>query len=203
MRNEQTVRAFIAAMLPPDVRDALMEMGRVLAQRLGSHQRALKWVRPEGLHLTFHFEAALPLGAVQDVGRAMGKAAAGCNPFSLQVSDLGAFPGVQRPRVIWAGVEGELERLAKLAQAVEREVKAIGLTPDKPFKPHLTLARVRQGAGPADLDAISKALLMRQADPIAAPPFTVEELTLVRSLLDPGGSIYSPLGTAKLKGGIQ
>jgi 2'-5' RNA ligase len=198
--SEQTIRAFIAAMLPPDVRESLVDMGRGLARAAGYGERTLRWVRPEGLHLTFHFEGALPEGLVPEVGRAMGKAASGHTAFQLRVEGIGAFPDGRHPRVIWAGVEGNREELASLARSVEREMKAIGLKPDKPFKPHLTLARVRQGASGSELEAISRALQTQEGSRPAKADFMVEELTLVHSRLDPGGSIYTPLGTARLRG---
>jgi 2'-5' RNA ligase len=201
--SEQTIRAFIAAMLPPEVRDALVEMGQEVARSTGSAERALRWVRPEGLHLTFHFEGALPEGLVADVGRAMGRAAADHTPFQLRVAGIGAFPDGRHPRVIWAGVEGQLEELASLARSVEREVKAIGLKPDKPFKAHLTLARVRQGVSAGELEAISHTLQTQGGRRPSKADFVVDELTLVHSRLDPGGSIYTPLGTARLRGATE
>ena len=198
--SEQTIRAFIAAMLPPDVREAVIDMGRELAQAAGDGERALRWVRPEGIHLTFHFEGALPEGLVTEVGRAMGKAASGHAAVQLRVEGIGAFPDGRHPRVIWAGVEGDLEALTSLARSVEREMKAIGLKPDKPFKPHLTLARVRQGANESEIEAISGALQTHKGRSPAKADFLVEELTLVHSRLDHGGSKYTPLGTARLRG---
>lgn len=200
MTTNSTIRVFIAAMLPQRVRDALVEMGREFAADLGSVERALRWARPEGLHLTFYFEGGLHTRLVPDVGRAMGRAAAEHEPFILRLGGIGAFPNERRARVIWAGVEGDLDRLGELAKAIEREMRVIGLRPDKPFKPHLTLARVRDGVSDVELAAIADTLRKWSGRKPSDSEFSVDEVTLVRSQLDSGGSIYTSLGTARLRG---
>jgi 2'-5' RNA ligase len=198
--TEKTIRAFVAAMLPADVQEALVLIARDLAATRGLGERTLRWVRPEGLHLTFHFESALPIKKVDDVLRAMKRAADRLTPIDLRARGIGAFPNVRRPRVVWAGVEGDLEALSRLARGVEREMKAIGLRPDKPFKPHLTLGRVRDGVSGAGLEALSEALISFGTTVPTASNFTVNQLTFVQSTLDPSGSIYNYLGTAELAG---
>jgi 2'-5' RNA ligase len=194
--TDMTIRAFVAAMLPADVQEALVLIARELAATTGLGERTLRWVRPESLHLTFHFEAALPIKKVDDVLRAMERAADRLTPIELRARGIGAFPNVRRPRVVWAGVEGDLEALSRLARGVEREMKAIGLKPAKPFKPHLTLGRVRDGVSGAELEALSEALISFGTTVPTASNFIVNQLTLVQSTLDPGGSNYTYLGTA-------
>lgn len=153
-------RLFVGVPLPDPVRDEVARLiervrSAVTVDRI-AEGREVRWVRVEGLHLTLRF-----LGPTLDERRpaveaAIRAAAAGARPFPVRISGGGAFPSPARPRVLWLGVSAGAEQLTALAEALEAGLEAAGWPPEeRPFRPHLTLARadgVR--AGPATAQAL-------------------------------------------------
>jgi 2'-5' RNA ligase len=99
--------------------------------------------------------------------------------------------------VVWVGVEGDVERVAELQRRVEAALARLGFpTEDRPFSPHLTLARVPDHVGSADRERLwdlTKALTAPEAAPV-----TIRELSLMRSILGPGGAVYERLAAFPL-----
>jgi 2'-5' RNA ligase len=167
-----------------------------LRGRLDLALPGVRWVGEGNLHFTLRFFGDL---APEDVQRAAGalEAVAPRHPaFSLELAGIGVFPGWKRPRVLWVGSGEGGEALVGLAGDLEREFRRAGLgREDKPFVPHLTLGRWRDAPSPLDPEAAGKA-----AGTFGPPGrFTVATVQLVRSVLSPGGSIYTPLYTARLR----
>lgn len=196
------MRAFVALDLPAQARQALA----AAIQRLrAAVPRGVRWVDPGGIHLTLKFLAALEAQQTADVLAAVDRAARGTTPFQLQLDSLGAFPSgtehsnTRQPRVLWAGVAGDLAPLRSLQERVEREVSTLGLPQERrDFSPHLTLGRVREDA-PRPLRAqIIVALETAALEPGA--PWPVTAVHLVRSTLTPNGPVYTPLGSVSLLG---
>jgi 2'-5' RNA ligase len=175
------VRLFVAAEVPDGVRARLADSQR----RLREMPLPLRWARPEGIHLTLFFlgEAAPErVGAIVD---AIGPVAASAAPFTLEAHGVDTFPAHGRPRVILFGLRGDLEAAARLKAAIDRALEAIGFRPDdRPFRPHLTLARVKEGRA-----GDWKTFLAREKETDGGR-FEVDHLVLFESLLGPGGSRY-------------
>ncbi len=185
-------RLFAAVALPAPLVQAAGEWIASLAAGLG---RGIRWVRPEGLHLTLHFFGVVPAEARPRIEAALDAGvAAGGGPFELALEGLGAFPSPARARVVWVGAAGPgVERLAHLQRAVTEAIAAAGFPlEERPFHAHLTLGRV-EGAPPPGLAAAIAAgagrLLGR---------WVVDAVTLFKSELAPGGSRYTPLAGWRL-----
>ncbi|MDP3767489.1 MAG: RNA 2',3'-cyclic phosphodiesterase [Dehalococcoidia bacterium] len=183
-RRSETLRLFVACELPDDVRRAL---GNVQADLTRSGAEGLRWVRPEGIHITLKF-----LGAVEDsrVPKLRSALAQAVDPFELrlQPATLGGFGG-PRLRVVWIGLEGDTEGLAALAARVEKALVPLGFPRERrPFAPHLTLARVPDPV-PADQRQSVVALLDQYALP-PLPSMVLNDVRLIRSVLSPSGSTY-------------
>jgi RNA 2',3'-cyclic 3'-phosphodiesterase len=152
----------------------------------------VRWVEPAGAHLTLKFLGATDPERVAALIAALRAVAAQSAPFTLYTSAPGVFPNARRPRVLWLGLAGPLEQLAALQVAVDTTLEALAFPRDtQPFRPHLTLGRVRERAtigDPAALTAAFVALGKR-----AAAPVPVTALCLLRSELQPGGAHYTPL----------
>jgi 2'-5' RNA ligase len=179
------MRLFIALELPDEVRS---ELAAVQGRLPGD---GVRWAAPASMHLTLQFlgEAAEALVAPLVVALA----AAPRVDLRLRLAGLGAFPDQWRPRVIWAGVGGEMARLTELQAAVVAATAPLGFAVEaRPWSPHITLGRARQGAAPAALRALGEAL-DRAAHP---PPLEWEagRPTLYASRLGPGGAVYTALG---------
>ena len=140
----EQIRAFIAVELPPAVREAVEGVVRELRSGIGD---GVRWVRPEGVHLTLKFLGDIDAGSVPAVSRAMAQCAASAAPFDLFLEGVGVFPNARRPRVIWIGLGGALEPLLALQHSIDRELEGLGFARERrPFTPHLTLGRVRDGS---------------------------------------------------------
>ena len=191
------LRAFIAIPISAEAKRALDSViGRVAVQAPGG----VRWVQPEGIHLTVKFLGNVEPMLVNPIAEAMGRAAAGGSLFRLQLAGLGMFPNERNPRVLWAGVAGDLEALEALQGRMESEMSALSFPPEKrSFSPHLTLGRVGQILPRKDEGLrrrVSAALLAASLDPTG--PWQVETVHLMRSDPAPGGAIYSALASAPM-----
>ncbi len=186
-------RLFAAIELPEPVRERIgQEIERL--RRLGWQA---KWVSPQGSHLTVKFYGSVPLPALPRLQEALRAELARMSAFSIETAGAGVFPHLARPRVLWLGVDGELEALASLHQRVEGVSLELGFpAEERPFHPHLTLARFR----PEDLPSLRG--LSRQLERLAALPplpIPVQALTLYRSELRRTGAVYTVVDRFELE----
>ena len=196
MSGLKKVRSFIAIPVPDTGIQALEELVRRLEPEIGRHVR---WVRPEGIHLTLKFMGDIQVPVAEKILEELPKATAGFSPFQLTVAGLGVFPNARRPRVLWAGLEGDLEALSRLQQAVDDAVGQLGLPKEqRGFSPHLTLGRVRRDVSDGQLRKIGE--VMSSTTPPAAVGWTADTVNLMRTELDPAGSRHYLVGSASLGG---
>ena len=184
------MRAFLAILLDPPLRDALCACVRALQ---AAHPPAhLKWVSDEQHHVTLHFLGEISPAQTEAVTRALAGLPPPTAPLSLTLGGLGAFPNLNRPATLWAGGQDEGGRIAMLAAAYGRALRALGSEIDaRPFTPHLTLARVPRDLDPAMIRAVGAWFAARKA--LALPPLTqaVRAVHLMRSELLPSGARYT------------
>lgn len=189
------VRTFVAIELPPDVLQALSQARERLRQ--GDSGRAGRWVRTEGVHLTLAFLGEVPTERLQTIAMAVSRACQGVSAFSVTVGGLGCFPNTRRPRVVWMGVQDASGELAALQAAVGRELAAHGFPKeDRPFRPHLTLARVAQDADRAAVEALVRQVGEGRVG--AQQDMLVSRVSLMRSDLRPEGALYTELWATEL-----
>ncbi len=175
-------RLFIALPLPEDVVAELAIVAR-------SGASGWRWVEPDAMHLTLAFLGEVEEGAVASAERALREAASGAGALDLTAAGVGAFPDQRRARVLWAGVGGDLRRLAGLHAALTEALLGEGFeVDDRPFHPHVTLARSRAPQPlPEDLDRTR--LFGR---------WTAAEARLYESHLGPAGPRYEVRAAAAL-----
>jgi 2'-5' RNA ligase len=186
------LRLFVAICLPDAWHTALRRQQEELRQRLGAAAGALRWVRPEGCHLTLVFLGETPAMELPRITAAL-SGTAQTPPFTLRLGGPGTFGGA-RPRVVHTGVAGDVEALALVQRRVAEALHHIA---ERPFSAHITLARVPQ-PDRATGSAIAAALARPLGD--ETPPFTVDRISLMRSELHPGGAVYTELFAARLAG---
>ncbi len=178
------MRAFLAVPVTPPA----LEAGAALLDDLRRAVPGVRWVRPEGLHLTLHFWASLPEDDAARVVDAARAAVHATPPYPAALGGLGAFPRDGDERVLWLGMAEGTAATAALQEAVESALGAAGFEPEpRRFHPHVTLGRPR-----TRLDAAARARWRSVAD-AALPPFTVDAVLLYRSHPGPGGSRYEVL----------
>jgi 2'-5' RNA ligase len=194
--NSEQIRSFVAIELPEEAKAGLARLRRELDR---DEHSFVKWVDSRGIHLTLKFLGNIPSGRVAEITEAMGRAVRGISPFHLEISGLGAFPSLRQARVFWVGVGGELDKLSRLQQSIDSALAALGFAKEeRPFMPHLTLARVREGASPPERRSFGE--LVGSTAFEDKYPVEVEAVRLMRSQLTPAGAIYTCLSVAGLGG---
>ena len=191
----ETWRTFIAIPLPADW---LCALSAVIGQLASSTPPdAVRWSDPANIHLTLRFLGPTDPAAVPDIIAHLQQSVPGMPAPALSLSGLGTFPARRQPRIVWAGLAGDLELLAQLQYAAASAAVAIGWPAEtRPFRPHLTLGRVRDRA-----DANQHQSLLRAIATTTIPPASIWHPTAVRlyrSVLTPHGPIYTNLGAAKI-----
>ncbi len=190
----EEMRAFVAVALPPPIK---AKLAQVQAQLRAGAAAPVKWVAPDSLHLTLQFLGNIGAGITGRITAAITEAARGEAPLRLGVDGLGVFPDPRRVRVVWVGLGGDTARLAGLQKRIETGLEPLGFTPEKrPFAPHLTLGRVRDGASPPERQALGE--LVKAAGFEDGGEFTVDAIYLMRSQLTREGPIYSRIGSVNL-----
>lgn len=197
MTGGGAIRAFVAVGISAAAREQLAGAAGRIRERIPD---GIQWANPNGMHLTLKFMGNIPASEVAPLLEALGPAAAGRRPLRLELTGLGTFPHRRRPRVLWAGVGGDLEALAGLQAAAEAAIAGLGYPPEtRRFAPHITLGRPRRGLSDAQLSRIGAAVYG------VAPPlpsgWRVTSVALMRSELLPSGARYTMLGSAALDGG--
>ena len=188
-------RLFIAIELPENLIQRIARVQEQLEKQIPA--RAVRWVKPESIHLTLKFLGDVETTRIDSLSPALVQATASHSSFSLEVAELGCFPNTRRPRVLWLGLYGEVEPLGRLQQSVESRIVELGFEPeDRPFSPHLTLARVQRGINRDDVSKVGLAAERGLAKPVGG--WQVTSLSLMRSQLKPSGAIYTEVHRATL-----
>ncbi len=194
----EQVRAFIAVDLPTGIREAL---GRTLQDLRSLAPRGVRWVRPEGIHLTLKFLGNIEAESIGAISQAMSRCATSAAPFELSLSELGAFPNLKAPRVIWLGLEGtpdgNLDGLLSLQRGLEDEMEALGHARERrSFNPHLTLGRIRETMSATQRRRIGASLAGAPMNIKMELP--VKEIALIQSILSSTGAMYTQLFSTPL-----
>jgi 2'-5' RNA ligase len=188
-------RLFIAIELPSEVLSTLAEIQTRLKQT--APPRVVKWVNPDGIHLTLKFLGDVPVEQRSDLENTLEAAVREQTAFDLATDGLGCFPNTRRPRVVWVGLQQNIKALQALRDAVESHIAPLGYpTEERSFNPHLTLGRVRREAAPEDAAQFGKLIESASAPKVSA--WRVDGVSLMRSELQREGAVYTELLRAPL-----
>jgi 2'-5' RNA ligase len=189
------LRLFVAIELPSEWLEALRAMQELLRRgfEAGPEPRPLlRWVRPEGIHVTLKFLGATPESMLPEVEAGLRRAVPHSVAATILLDKPGMFPDRGSPRVLWAGVTGDFAALGTVAARIDAEMAKLGFEIEKrPFAPHLTLARVAEGS--VRLPRIRYEEVIASVAIPRAPPLQVDRISLIRSHLGPGGARYERL----------
>ena len=172
---------------------------RALTRLVESYKLALKdekirWVEPANIHLTLAFLGESDEDQVSKAGEIMREAANNFESFEITFNGTGVFRDIRQPRVIWLGIEAP-QSLYDLREVICEALKEEGLyRNEKPFRPHLTLGRMKYIANKNVL-----AEILKSSGSHDLPSQTVNELILYESILKPDGPVYSLLRIVRLK----
>jgi RNA 2',3'-cyclic 3'-phosphodiesterase len=197
-----SARLFVAIELPQDILRVIEGIQAQTRENLGEAASLLRWSRSESIHITLQFLGETPTARIASITEALEGACAGAGPFSLEVGGLGAFPNVRRPRVVWVGLGGDTGAAADLATSIQEALGALGFKPDKPFSPHMTVARVREGNPVGKLAPLSRVLSLTSIILPEQASFQVGGVSLMQSFMQSGGSVYKRVAHVALPGGV-
>ena len=194
------MRAFVAIELEQDLIATLQDQSHKIQARIG--RDLVRWVRPEGVHLTLKFLGEIDSGKSKEVQDVLRQVSAEVSPFMISVSGFGCFPSIRKPRVLWVGVDEESGRLGQLQLLLEHELERLGFAREKrAFHPHLTLGRVKRHVRGIELKEVAQQLRLVEVEFLGDQ--RVDKVHLIRSDLGPGGARYSTLAISNLEGGSE
>ena len=201
-------RTFIAIELSDGARSHLSRELRRLAQALPR----LRWVDPDTLHLTLSFLGELDDAQLDNAIQATTATAAEARTFTLHIGSLGTFGPPRSPRVVWSGVTGDTPRLLSLQKQLTARLAEQGFPPeDRPYSPHLTLARIKDSLTPQELAALQRLIpptldthvrqhtTARASDKGQRAVISVEHLSVMKSELLRDGPRYTSLRLCRLE----
>ncbi|UCD54062.1 MAG: RNA 2',3'-cyclic phosphodiesterase [Dehalococcoidia bacterium] len=191
----EQIRSFISIELPAELK---LELVQLEAQLKSGGQSGVKWVDPDGIHLTLKFLGSIAVDRVEGITRAMEEAVHGISPFQLKVKELGVFPNFKRVQVAWVGLSGEVDKLAQLQKRIESNLIPLGFAPEsRPFAPHLTLARLRAQTSPDEKQRFGQLIANTTFE--SAHTIEVDAISLMKSQLTREGAIYSQINSIRLE----
>ena len=189
------MRTFVAIEIPERLK---LSLDRSLEEiRSGLRYGLIRWVRLESMHLTLKFLGEIELEQVHAAQKVLDQVAEKFSSFSLQIAGFGCFPNFSRPRIVWVGFNPEGGDLPRLQSELASRLEIIGFEPEqRGYHPHLTLGRVRKGLSGSDIKQLSGWAQEAQIGTVGS--FEVDATSLIRSVLQPDGAVYSNLHVARL-----
>lgn len=187
------IRLFVAVDIPDETRETIA----AAAAELRDEMTAARWVSPENLHLTLKFIGYYPEDRLDRLARELRESGGRCTSFTAALGECGAFPSARSGRVIWVGLSQGTEGAGAVAGKIDSRLEKLGVKREgRPYRGHITLARMRQpGNCEAVVDRLSSSL-----EELRHRPFEVDEIVLYRSILRPQGPQYVALEKMALGG---
>ncbi|MDD3844817.1 MAG: RNA 2',3'-cyclic phosphodiesterase [Syntrophorhabdaceae bacterium] len=178
------MRSFLAFEIPAEVKGYLSEVSKAMARTVPG----VRWVRPEGQHITIRFFGEISGAKAQEIKDVLGTA--GSYPgVEATLKHIDAFPDKRRPRVIVAVLDEGVDIIGSIYHDIENRLTALGYEREKRgFTPHITFGRMKMPAP----------LLGRDMPPLEYPRFTIERIVLYKSILGREGATYEPLFEKRL-----
>jgi 2'-5' RNA ligase len=193
-----TLRTFIAIELDRELIAELALLQDRLREKVAP--RSVRWVRPDGIHLTLKFLGDTSVENVDAIEAALAQAMAAHQPFTFSVGGLGCFPNTRRPRVVWIGLQEPTGVLARLRDDIEAHIAPLGFpTEGRPFHAHLTLGRVQGRASKSEVREIGEVVASSAVGTIGE--MAVSSVSFIKSDLRPSGAVYTTLSEAGLGDG--
>ena len=188
------IRAFIAISLSDEIQQSLEKVISNIKNRLPG--TPIRWVASSNIHLTLKFLGDVSISNQELLTKMLATEVSRHKSFEISIGELGVFPSIHRPHVIWVGVEAPLE-LGALYHGIDMEMTRLGYSQEaREFSPHLTLGRVSRNANSQDYQQIAQVLGSCKVGFLGA--LRVQTVDLYRSDLRPSGAVYTCLQRARL-----
>jgi len=184
--SDRLLRTFISVTLPKKI----ISVSNMLQTTVISKKDNIKWINPGNIHLTLKFLGHTPLEATDEINEVLKNLVTSHAGMELNINGTGCFPKIERPRVLWLGVDGNIGQLQDFVADINVKLEELGFPLDEnEFIPHITLARIKYP--PKATPDISN-FINTSYEPIK---FNINRIRFISSELFPNGPIYSILGT--------
>ncbi|MBM4388461.1 MAG: RNA 2',3'-cyclic phosphodiesterase [Deltaproteobacteria bacterium] len=181
----ELVRTFLAVPISEEVKQVI----EGLSIRLKAMLPDVRFVKKENLHITLRFLGEIEQDRINELKKALINPVCGFGRFKIFMAQIGAFPHIKRPKIVWIGVKDPDQKLRELYNSVDSALTGLGLPPEeRSFTAHLTLGRIKEGRKLNDLDRVLEPYFGR-----AFGESIVDRVTFFKSELMPDGPIYTPL----------
>ncbi len=184
--SERLIRTFISVPVPQSV----FAVRNSLKETVVTNGAKIKWIPNENYHLTLKFIGDMPEDEVEKVNNIIRNTLSSFSSMNMQISGSGCFPKKQRPRVLYMGIQGQVELLQLMVKELNDVLDPLGYPKElDSYVPHLTIARISY---PQKNTPDVTPFLEAEFDPI---PFEINKIHLMRSELFFKGSVYTILDT--------
>ena len=188
------IRSFLAFELPAGIQERL----GIVSMELRKAGLPVRWVKIENIHLTIVFLGSVDNLVLEAVKEKAGTVVEDLSTIKIGLRGIGAFPHWRRPKVMWAGLNGDIEKLSRLRNTLNDELGLLGFKAEKrPYRPHLTLGRFK---GPVKRNEDLRLIIDTYQD-MVSEVYELNELVLFKSDLKPDGPVYTKMAAWPLKVG--
>ncbi|HDI78196.1 MAG TPA: RNA 2',3'-cyclic phosphodiesterase [Desulfobacteraceae bacterium] len=185
------IRSFLAFELPEFVKEELSGLIRSFNRGISK----VRWVKRENMHLTVLFLGNISEETIPAMAQDISDICKRFSPFIVRMEGVGCFPNLRNPKVIWVGIDGEIERMAKFHESLIMNLSKYGIKQEnRTYRPHLTLGRVK---GNSNIKDRMVGMISKGRD-ITDKEFILQELVLFKSDLRPRGPLYTKLNSWSL-----
>ncbi len=189
------IRSFVAIHLPDAAREVLGQISEQLSLEVPGG--SVRWTRVSAVHLTLKFLGDVAEADLPQIKAALATVGQRHAPFTFTVAGAGCFPNLNRPRVVWVGIQEQTGSLAALQRDVEESLAPLGFKPERrAYHPHLTLGRTKDRVHSSDLRRIGEVVAAAEVGELGQ--VRVKSFRLMRSDLHPDGAIYTSLAAFAL-----
>ncbi len=185
------MRLFIAIPSSEYIRKKLVAIQNKLKQRVEN----FRWSSPETFHLTLKYIGEVDINDVAPICKVTEQIVRENRAGILSLKSLGSFGSPMNPRIIWAGFNGDLQNLAKMADELDEAMEDFGIKPEhKKFNPHLTLGRAKRNS-----DGMAVKQVIAEHEGFYICDYEVDRVVVFESILQSGGAEHHPIRTINLK----
>jgi 2'-5' RNA ligase len=189
---KSSMRAFIATEIPEKIKDHL-EKTQARLRRSGLRAT---WVKRKAMHLTLIFLGEISPPQAEKAAKILKAQVELPDPIQLKLTQLGAFPNLDFPKVVWLGLAEDIEKIKSIDFQIRKQLRQEKIPFDpKPFVAHLTLGRLRR-MKPSVRKQISR--MLKQFKLKEKPEFEINQIAFIKSQLTSKGPIYTILEKTNL-----
>ena len=179
------MRTFLAIEIEPYIKNKIEESQEIIADSESSN---IKFVEVENIHLTLKFFGEIDDDKLEQINDIINKSIKNKEPYTIKVVNIGAFPNIYKPRVIWTGIKDKNNTTIKLIEELDNKFNKIGFNKEKNYVPHITIGRVKNVSDKEKLSQCLKKISKKYHGKMV-----VKKICIKSSTLTPSGPIYKTI----------